>query len=116
MTTSIELLRAAEHMAQRAVATAPDRVLSRAFFESAEMLESEAERLQAIEVQQPKRSWPEGWPPFAVLRRAYISMSMGHWPSTKQCERHGAASWAHREAAKLARQRWSDALQREGLR
>lgn len=116
MATSTELLRAAEHMRKRAVTTS-DRVLSRAFVDSAEMLEVEAERLQSptgaeIVIQidgvrvvqpRPKRSWPEGWPPFAVLRRAYESLGALDVTSSQWLEEHGCS----------ARREWVDAVRRE---
>lgn len=54
------------------------------------------------------RSWPEGWPPFAVLRRAYIATGMHHYPSTMVCERSRVR--AHRAVAAETRARWQRVL------
>lgn len=49
MTTWIDLMRVAKHMRERCLAISTDRVLSRAYYEAAEMLECEARRIQADE-------------------------------------------------------------------
>lgn len=53
-----------------------------------------------------KRSWPDGWPPFAVLRRAYMLTGAGPTPSTKKCEGSGSFPWMARNMRSL----WGEAL------
>lgn len=92
MATSTELLRAAEHMRERFLdgRDRSDLDASVALMIEAERIrkreDAEAARLQAVEAQQPKRSWPEGWPPFAVLRRAYRGIGVHYAPSTRWCD------------------------------
>jgi hypothetical protein len=106
MATSTELLRAAEHMAQvandlydRGIHATP-RIIN----DVVSIMRDEAKRLQAIEARRPKRSWPEGWPPFAVLRRAYRLTDMYHEPSTRTLEH------VSRAQASYARKLWSASL------
>lgn len=166
MATSTELIRAAEHMRHQGALMLEDERwhVGTSYCEAADMLEREAKRLQAIEAQQHKRSWPvgtkvvvraepldslsgmrgaiwgqredgvwlvmcadglrrafcedslvaegrswpEGWPPFAVLRRAYSATGMHHYPSTRVCERSRVRS--HRAVASLTRARWQRVL------
>lgn len=65
------------------------------------------------------RSWPEGWPPFAVLRRAFYAMGVSHKPSTASVERHARgpseADFARRKAAKGRRHAWARAVKIEML-
>ena len=108
MATSTELLRAAEHMRERseAFSAARDAVSAYGCEVAANTLTCEAKRLQAIEARQ--RSWPEGWPPFAVLRRAYESLGVHHNPSTMWCERRGGRMG--QADARDVRVKWSKAL------
>lgn len=57
------------------------------------------------------RSWPEGWPPFAVLRMAYESIDAQPWPSTKWCERRGARRYEALAAGRV-RADWRMALEK----
>lgn len=106
MATSTELLRAAEHMESRAHLHRLNGVPTAAFDagKAAYLLRGEAGRLQVVEAQQPKRSWPEGWPPFAVLRRAYRGIGVHHMPSTKWCDSKSPV------VARRTRERWKQAL------
>ena len=106
MATSTELLRAAEHM--RAAFRETGCMLKHA---AAGELEREAMHLQAIEAQQPKRSWPEGWPPFSVLRRAYEMLDIMPLPSIRCMERHGDKS--ERSYAKRVREDFAQAVAEE---
>lgn len=91
MATSTELLRAAEHMRRRGVSNDGGR-RSVQCIAAADELEREAARLLAVEAHRCKRSWPEGWPPFSVLRRAYMSLGIKPQPSLRWFERMGFVS------------------------
>lgn len=137
--TAAELLRAAEHMRQRgeALSLTGNRlktVHGQANVQAAEALEREAKRLQAIEAQQtyvieaalefsnlylrdghivetqPRRSWPEGWPPFAVLRRAFMSLEVSPTPSTMAVERRRRDNPTAKWAAAARRRAWDKAV------
>lgn len=52
------------------------------------------------------RSWPEGWPPFAVLRRAYERLEeVSVCPSTLYLERNGYPN------GERIRRRWRESLE-----
>ena len=114
MATSTELLRAAEHMHLSGMRDGVG-----AMVDAAKECQREAKRLQTIEARQTKRSWPEGWPPFAVLRRAFYAMGVSHKPSTASVERHACgpseADFARRKAAKGRRHAWARAVKIEML-
>lgn len=118
MATSTELLRAAEHMRERFLdgRDRSDLDASIALMIEAERIrkreDAEAKRLQAIEAEQPKRSWPEGWPPFAVLRRAYRSLGVEPRPSTLWVSRYwpGGRYQTGKQYADEIRGRWLIAL------
>lgn len=106
MATLTELLRAAEHMRQQGALMIEDERwhVGMSYCEAADMLEREAASLRVVEAQQSKRSWPEGWPPFAVLRRAYRLTGLRHSPSTMVVER------AREYRSEVLRENWENAL------
>lgn len=57
------------------------------------------------------RSWPEGWPPFAVLRRAYRLLDVMPTPSTRWLENNGHKHDLDR--ARSIRADWDEALAAE---
>lgn len=58
------------------------------------------------------RSWPKGWPPFAVLRRAYESLGVEPRPSTKWLESHGYGD--EKTIARAVRWEWTEILRFSG--
>jgi hypothetical protein len=116
-----EMLRSvSEHMRSRADAIAAieahddfGRGQVRYYYRNlADALDREAHRAMVVEADrrqvQARRSWPEGWPPFSVLRRAYDIVDATPIPSVRWLERHGAKN--ERKAMLLLRSRWAEAL------
>lgn len=65
-----------------------------------------ARRFDEEAAQQPKRFWPEGWPPFAVLRMAHINTGAVCRPSAKLMDRVSPG------AARVFRKAWKRELKR----